>query len=294
MPTIKFANGDMSNLDYNPHHGPNGQFASSSSSAGSKFVPDKRKAASGGAAGGGPAAQRSPEVARAALTRQVQELQNKRILYKEDMDANVKVLMDLEATGVNASAILDSYIPIMNLSMQGQGKLELFSGTKSVTLEFEGISSDRSFVTISRSFSKDGKTVTHNELNLPPSVQGKGIGKKLLRDQVAMYTAPGSKIEAVKLTAALSAGGYTWGRFGFKPKPEAMGSLSRQLIKNTKPGTAAHSLAMELSTSKNPVKAFRAIVNSESGKSLLAGTEWTGSLDLKDKASMDIFNAYTK
>jgi hypothetical protein len=48
---------------------------------------------------------------------------------------------------------------------------------------------------------------------------------------------------------------------------------------------------MKLARSSDP-KALWAIADSEKGKQLLLGTSWSGVLDLKDKQTMDRFNAY--
>jgi len=48
---------------------------------------------------------------------------------------------------------------------------------------------------------------------------------------------------------------------------------------------------MKLARSSDP-KALWAIADSAQGKQLLLGTSWSGVLDLKDKQSIDRFNAY--
>jgi hypothetical protein len=53
----------------------------------------------------------------------------------------------------------------------------------------------------------------------------------------------------------------------------------------------ANAALMKLASSSDP-KAIWAIADSERGKQLLLGTGWSGVLNLKDKQSMDRFNAY--
>ena len=52
-----------------------------------------------------------------------------------------------------------------------------------------------------------------------------------------------------------------------------------------------HDGLMKLARSSDP-KALWAIADSEKGKELLLGTSWSGVLNLKDKQTMDRFNAY--
>lgn len=173
--------------------------------------------------------------------------------------------------------------------------LELETTNNYIIVRYSGTSAESTGrIVLDRVFSKDGKSVAHRSFSLPDKDQGKGISKRVLKQQVAAYIAPGSKLEKITVQTGWEAGGYTWGRFGFTPDASQFTTIRNQVIMKTAKGSAAETLAKDLVRSPNPVSAFRAFVNSESGKSLLSGTTWKGSLDLKDKDSMAIFNAYTK
>lgn len=133
---------------------------------------------------------------------------------------------------------------------------------------------------------RDG-VVEHELMGLPPSYQGKGIGKRVLAKQVEAYQAPGSKITQVGITAGASVGGYAWGKFGFAPNAtDAVVNRIRQ--KTSDPLT--HKL---LDTVKDKKSWYR-FVDSSVGKSSLLGEWWFGGLDLKDPLAMSRFRKYVK
>lgn len=162
--------------------------------------------------------------------------------------------------------------------------------------------SDRSFATsftsgreleMCRKFQKgeDGKWFVKNDFFfLDEQSQGQGIGKKVLRDQFESYQ--GSKIDRVEVDAALTAGAYTWGRFGFTPRDkEQYEFISEKLVLRSRNNKDA--IGEKLARRIRDPQTFREFVDSEKGKSYLPGLEWAGAFHFNDKPSVDRFNAYT-
>lgn len=148
-------------------------------------------------------------------------------------------------------------------------------------------------VKMHRKFQKgsDGKWFVKNELfSLDAQSQGQGIGKKVLRDQFESYQ--GSKIDRVEVEATLTAGAYTWGRFGFTPRDKQQyEDLSNYLVIRSKNNKDA--IGEKLARRIRDPQTFREFVDSEKGKSYLPGLFWNGAFHFNDKPSVDRFNTYT-
>lgn len=120
--------------------------------------------------------------------------------------------------------------------------------------------------------------------------QGQGIGKRVLRDQFESYQ--GSSIKRVEVFAAMDAGGYTWGRFGFAPTEKYQFEyLSNDLVTRSKNNNDSE--GENLARNIKDAKSFRAFVDSSKGKEYLPGRAWRGNFLLNDQASVNRFNAYT-
>lgn len=148
-------------------------------------------------------------------------------------------------------------------------------------------------VKMNREFQKggDGKWFVKNEFFfLDEQFQGQGTGKKVLRDQFESYQ--GSKIDRVEVDAGLTAGAYTWGRFGFTPRDKHQyEDLSDGLVLRSKNNKDA--IGAKLARRIRDPQTFREFVDSEKGKSYLPGLFWEGAFHFNDKPSVDRFNAYT-
>jgi len=70
---------------------------------------------------------------------------------------------------------------------------------------------DRTFYT-----GKDGLVVKHEQLQLPASLRGGSINKRIFSDALDLYKARG--IDKIELEANVDVGGYAWFRYGFTPR----------------------------------------------------------------------------
>lgn len=147
------------------------------------------------------------------------------------------------------------------------------------------------------------KYATHAYLDVSPAYRGNGIVPQMLKNQVDTYQKMG--LEKVKVSAGLSAGGYTWLKYGFLPSQKDWDSLRSEV---------GYSMDKDwnVPTDKNIVRAIYQILKDPDpkaawsladikeptadgvpfGRAVLAGQSWHGTLDLKDKATMRRFNRY--
>lgn len=160
---------------------------------------------------------------------------------------------------------------------------------------------------ITRYLNFDSGTVEHAFFRVGRSnTTGEGIGKDVLRSQIALYEKLGMK--KVEVGANIDVGGYAWAKYGFVPHTHEWrsimrSSLSRAVDRDLTPSYTDHkghtitttdedkSGLKKLIQSDDP-KAFWAIADSKHGKKLLLGTSWHGTLDLRDEPTMRRFKAY--
>ena len=157
---------------------------------------------------------------------------------------------------------------------------------------------------INRQIDLKKKTAYHQSLELMPDAQGKGLAKEILANQIELYQKIG--LDRVSLTAGLDRGGYAWAKYGFLPTPgywaSLRGDLQRSLMQLSNHGKITKQqfdAVQPLLQSEDPHSMW-AISDVTSptadgrplGKQLLSGTGWSGQLNLKDKDSMERFNAY--
>lgn len=159
---------------------------------------------------------------------------------------------------------------------------------------------------ISRSFSRgeSGRpNVYHDLLQLEDQFQGKGIVKRVLRNSFSLYQDLG--VDKVDLQAAITVGGYAWARYGWQLKDKSQESISQQVKKRLEPlevDTAVKRQVNTLLDGNSPRKLWaisdmRIPVSKDGkettlGKALLLGTNWSGTFDMDDTASMKRLENY--
>jgi GNAT superfamily N-acetyltransferase len=152
---------------------------------------------------------------------------------------------------------------------------------------------------LERDLEADGKIANHELFTLDDSLQGKGIGKKVLAQQVDDYKAMG--VQQIQTLAALNAGGYTWAKFGFLPsKSEVPAFVEKARMRvNGLPGNTPLQRQNRdrlerfvKSLDPNDPKTVWEIADSAIGKKVLAGSMWKAQLDLSNKDQMERFEAY--
>lgn len=166
------------------------------------------------------------------------------------------------------------------------------------------------FATVERSFFRgdDGVLVVrHAFLELAETAQGKGFGKKFLRNSLRLYEEAG--VAEIRLVADIDAGGYAWARYGFVPDPdewrELKGFIERRMIKQqlfqTQSDEAIQAVNAAL-RSDDPRAIWKiadlreevAGTGEPLGRVLLKRQEWQGRLRLDDPEVVARFRRYVE
>lgn len=153
---------------------------------------------------------------------------------------------------------------------------------------------------IYRVFEFDKKRVEHSHFDLADDLQGKGIGKRVLRQEVLLYRDLGD-IDEVLLLANGEVGGYAWARMGFVPRDQdewdfLRHQLSRRIefVKREKGyGEELVVGVREVLESEDP-RAIHLLADNPLGKDLLLGSSWKGKLQISDPDVLDQFLALTE
>ncbi len=157
-------------------------------------------------------------------------------------------------------------------------------------------------------FPPGGGARVHPELlNLEPSIQGRGLARKLLANSRRLYQQLG--VTKVDICASLTVGGYAWAKYGFKPHPgretrKLLGEVRDRLLQIPLPKETRSRLnrllklgrpevIWAISDLRHPKITVRRR-QLELGKALLLGTSWKGSLDLEDPAALARFEHYVE
>lgn len=156
----------------------------------------------------------------------------------------------------------------------------------------------------------DGRlSVEHKMFYLADEFQSQGIAKKAIKEAVATYEKMG--VDRINLEANIDVGGYAWARYGFVPKQHSWDALKEELsgrldnlVTNKQVGGQLVSQVRDILASKDPasIRCIAALQDTVTdggktitlGKKLLLGTKWQGSLNMKDKESLDILKGYIK
>jgi hypothetical protein len=103
----------------------------------------------------------------------------------------------------------------------------------------EGVVDDEHRFFMSRKFKvmSDGSTEVYNDrLQIPESLQGTGINKKIFKDGLDLYKAKG--VKRITLQANVDVGGYAWFRYGFVPQDNFQISGISQWMRDVSPVVA--------------------------------------------------------
>lgn len=279
---------DGSRFDFNKYHGPDGRFAHGAGFAG-PLTPAQltasiyARAKAGEAPSSGLALQPTQKKGGIIDLKASQENAIASTKHKLDAATSARLTQIRDTLKVDTGEFLRSFdhMPtpgyIRAVPMNGGGLRVTGSG---------------SGWKMERTFQLRNNFVEHDYFELEPQYQRQGIAKKVLRQQVASYRTPDSGISKVHVSAALTAGGYAWAKFGFRP---VKGNRGFDLIidkgKRENP-TEAQSKLLEHLKKKGPT-GIGTFAETAYGKKVLTGSVWDGVLDLKNTASMRRFDAYT-
>ena len=229
--------------------------------------------------------------------------------FPEDMDAeDIQYAQRLDLRKVFDDMFAESGISIEEFIMRTLGVNSLGGDDLYMTVRTnDGIikirgEQGKNIHKIQRDFLPGGEGVIHNLLHLLPGAQGKGIAKKLMREEIDLYEDLG--IKQVNLQANIEGGAYAWARYGFVPTNYGWNGLRSRLRKKLQilyeeSTIVTDDVVKRLSTllsSPDPKVLWKVadfmVGDKKIGKRLLFGDSWHGTLDLNDKESMARFNSY--
>lgn len=166
-----------------------------------------------------------------------------------------------------------------------------------------------------RFYLKNGKPfgVYHSLFTVPPGLQGKNFAKELFTTLLEQYKNMGLK--EVTVTANINVGGYAWANYGFEAQheddvlsiyntlkekvAEAGGKYTFEDNKGNRSVVTTKEVEriQQIITAhydKSPDKLFPMSVLSrrKSGKALLLGSYWSGTLDMTKKRKLRTFENY--
>lgn len=169
-------------------------------------------------------------------------------------------------------------------------------GSSTVIMEYRSIGEDARKFRLNRIFRKSGDlgSVEHDLFVLDTSLQGTGISKKTFQSLYKQYNAAG--ITKIDVHANINVGGYTWAKYGFEPVGDAE-SLYRECRQNVAAyhgeNSAEYKDLMTILNSDDPTK-LNKIANTKYGKKALLGSDWYGTINLKNNTQRKIFEDYLK
>jgi hypothetical protein len=155
-------------------------------------------------------------------------------------------------------------------------------------------------IEMERTVNFSSREVSHDALLISP--EGKGYGKRLLRNCIEIYR--GCGIRKVTVYAGLELGPYVWGRIGFIPTQASWDSLRQTIrsnldeIHNLVPNNRFTEICEDLDDS-DPYTLWTIVddqfelgPSERLAKKLLKNASWNGYLDLENKAQLDRLSRY--
>lgn len=134
-------------------------------------------------------------------------------------------------------------------------------------------------------------TVNHTKLVIPDELQGKGMSKELFRTLYKQYQNGG--IERIKVHANMEIGGYTWGRYGFKMDEYKIREFVENTFKDVDIRKEVKNFVSDYFHVNPNAQSFPMdIICQEKYKKHLIGSEWYGSIDLKEDLQRTVFERY--
>ena len=138
------------------------------------------------------------------------------------------------------------------------------------------------------------RRASHEEMILPPRLQGQGLSRELIAPYYRQYQQ--AAVELISINASLSGGGYAWAKYGFAAilQADVMHILDAAPGRNISPAQIAE-LCEDVATfyaqgvAPFPLETWARL---PFGKKLLTGTTWKGILDLRNPVQVQIFEAY--
>ena len=194
---------------------------------------------------------------------------------------------------ISVDEYMNSMLAGIPTTSRGKPRLDTY-GSRSVMLSADLANEDGDMIgRMERTIDFKNNIAKHDYLQFNDENEGKGLGKQLVGSQVALYQKMG--LSRVDTHANIDVGGYAWARYGFVPEKSYWRDMSSDYLENQINRVVgdpdAKSALQKLMASDDP-KALWAIADSDHGRDLLIGSDWYGSLDLKDPATVVRFRDY--
>lgn len=154
-------------------------------------------------------------------------------------------------------------------------------------------------ISLFRTFTKtynDKLICNHEEFDMSPVYQKKGLSKKILKKLFEEYEKMG--VDEVHMCANMEIGGYCWAKYGFMANLDQIYPIMEEGLQdgNISKGEKQEIIKLVLDNYKQKegtnVIPMNLIANLPYGFRLLKGSSWQGFMDLHDEDQMRIFYDY--
>lgn len=210
------------------------------------------------------------------LTKQISASNNIKFNGKVEYFNKIAAGFDIKAFDDKATAIFKE----KGLSFT-EKTINMFSSK--VELQYYGDG-----IILERTFYDDGlKRVDHNYFAIPKDTQKGGLSKKLFKALYEQYQNIGIKI--LNVHANIDIGGYTWAKYGFGTmKNDFVYNLAKSKL-NTKEFNEFEQI---WNISKQKKELLNRVSKTPFGEKLLKGSNWYGSIDLRNDGERSVFEDY--
>ena len=167
---------------------------------------------------------------------------------------------------------------------------------RKVSLRYKGYTLSNEEVEYSRYFRHEKiggmevPVVDHMLFVLPKELQGKGISKRVFREQISQYEKAG--ISRAYIHANIDVGGLCWAKYGTLAEKEDIESIAEVAARGGKITAEEHAMIKTYLSKFKEMVPMQDLAYAPYGERLLLGTSWNGYIDLKDNAQLEYLHKY--
>lgn len=167
---------------------------------------------------------------------------------------------------------------------------------RKVSLRYKGYTLSNEEVEYSRYFRHEKiggmevPVVDHMLFVLPKELQGKGISKRVFREQISQYEKAG--ISRAYIHANIDVGGLCWAKYGTLAEKEDIESIAELAARGGKITAEEHAMIKTYLSKFKEMVPMQDLAYAPYGERLLLGTSWNGYIDLKDNAQLEYLHKY--
>lgn len=161
-----------------------------------------------------------------------------------------------------------------------------------VNLIYTGRSRDGEVFVLARDFilEEGTRVVLHNNFDVPKSLQGNGMSKKVMKALFEQYENMG--VDTIKIYANKDIGGYAWAKYGFSAIKEDAKFVIESAYNNSVISKDEFNFLKDIISKYNDLFPMNLIALMEKGKDILLGTWWNGIFNMKDKKQLAYLKDY--